>query len=143
MSMLGNMDKICSVELSKSLKLQASKHANDSETRAYRRLAGTLLYLGQPVLPQACAVASRIQQCLGSSKVLDEIEANTIVYELGSLEQTIGFRAPQDIRNVKIVTLSDSSHSGRIDTCGQSRIINRLNFDSAELFAYINIMVFK
>lgn len=39
--------------------------SNDDKIHSYRCLAGTLLYLGQAVLPPACLVASKIQRCIG------------------------------------------------------------------------------
>lgn len=95
-----------------------------AETQAFRSLAGTLLYLGQAVLPQACLVASKMQQRIGSLHVSDMLDANQMVKELLSLQPSLLFLSSVEDFHATLITLSDASHAGLHEVYGQTGLIS-------------------
>lgn len=61
MSMSGYLDRIQITNVTKSRCLDKLDKADETETHAFRSLSGTLLFLGQAVLSQACLDASKMQ----------------------------------------------------------------------------------
>lgn len=126
LSMSEYMGRIKPLELSKSRRGETSDKATPAETHLYRSLAGTLLYLGQAVIPQANLIASKMQQRLGSLHVSHIIEANAMVRELLRLKPAIMFLKAKNIKSVAITTFSDASHAGVTEVYGQSGILSGL-----------------
>lgn len=69
----------------KCKKLQPKKTANNAETLCHQILAGTLIYIGQAVLPQECSIASMMQQKLESLRISDIIEAILMLRDMKKL----------------------------------------------------------
>lgn len=126
MHMADYLSRIRPVNLTKGRTIEPNAHASGEETKGYRPLAGTLLFLGQTVLPQACLVASKMQQQLGSLRITHIVDANQTVREMMKLSPSICFRKPSHISNIGVTTLSDASHCGRNETYGQTGVINGL-----------------
>lgn len=125
-----NMDdylrRVSTIQISKLRKASPNLPADDRERAEYRSLAGTLLYLGQAVLPQACMVASKMQQKLRLLKVIHLLDANSMTAELKKLRPRISFRAPAEISNVMIHTFSDASHGAADEIYDQTGGLNGL-----------------
>lgn len=140
LSMPDYLQRIETIQLDRGRKELKGSPTTIQETHDYRSLAGTLLYLGQAVLPQACYVASRMQQRLGSLRVADLIEANAMIRELGKLEPKVSFNMPDSISEIDISTLSDASHNGPSSTHGQTGIISGLRIVTKDGIMYHPIM---
>lgn len=65
MSMKSYMNRLYPIELFRAKRSERNHRATDYETKKYCSLAGTLMYLGSAVLPQASSITSRMQQDLG------------------------------------------------------------------------------
>lgn len=120
LSMEDYLKRFLGVQLGKERKSTPHLLANDRERSEYRSLSGVLLYLGQAVLPQACLVASKIQQKLGLLKVGHLMEANAMVAELKKLLPALLYRASRNIKDVMIYTFSDASHGAADEIYGQT-----------------------
>lgn len=88
-------------------------------------MAGTLQYLDQAVLSQACIIALMLRQRLEALGVSYIEEANMMIPEQKRLNPMIKFQKPKSITNVETVALSDGSHSVTYETYGQSGILRR------------------
>lgn len=73
-------------------KLEQYSPATSSELHEYRSIAGTLIYLNQAVLPQACLVASKPQQRLGKLLVSDVMDSILMLREPKRLYPLVSFR---------------------------------------------------
>lgn len=123
MGMHSYLERIKPISVSRGRRHLPHSSADDRERSEYRTLAGTLLYLGQAVLPQACYVASRLQQRLGSLTVRHLLEGNEMLRELSALRAQVTFRRPGDIDSITVCTISDASHGGNDSVYGQTGII--------------------
>lgn len=56
------MERIKELDIGKGRRQELLAPANSADTHEYRSFAGTLLYFGQAVLPQASFIASKLQQ---------------------------------------------------------------------------------
>ena len=65
MSMMRYIERVMAINLSSARRKHTEDKATHDELKAYRSLAGTILFLGNAVLPQAAFVTSLIQQKLG------------------------------------------------------------------------------
>ena len=120
------------LHISRSRRHEIDTRANEREVSEYRSLAGTLMYLGSGVVPQAALVTSRMQQRLGDLRVKHLIDANAMLSELTNVRPTICFLNPGPIRSVTLTTLSDASHGGAEFDYGQSGIISGLKIDTTQ-----------
>lgn len=122
MSMIRYLDRLRPINVTRTRRKQRDMHANSEETKSYRALAGTLLYLGNGVLPQASLVVSLMQQCIANLKVQHLIDANEMLKDLLKLKPWITFRRPSNTEQVTYCTFSDASHPNDRDY-GQTGII--------------------
>ena len=125
MSMTRYLDRLRPITISRTRRKQRELHASDEETTSYRALAGTLLYLGNGVMPQASLVVSIMQQRIGNLKVQHLIDANEMLRDLLKLKPWITFRHPRNTNQVTYCTFSDASHPNDRDY-GQTGIISGL-----------------
>lgn len=119
-SMEGYLRRVRSIQITKDRKSSPNSLADDRERSEYRSMAGVLLYLGQAVLPQACLVASKMQQKLGMLKVGHLMEANTMLGDLKKHRPSLYFRSPSNISDISISTFSDASHGAADEIYGQT-----------------------
>ena len=110
MSMTRYLDRLRPISVSRARRKQRVMHANDEETKSYRALAGTLLYLGNDVMSQASLFVSIMQQRIGNLKVQHLIDANEMLRDLLKLKPWITFRRPINTENVTYCPFSDASH---------------------------------
>lgn len=103
-SMYNYLRRVRRVRISKDRKTSPNRPAHDRERSEYRSLAGTLLYVGQSVLPQACFVASKVQQRLGLLKVGHLSVSNSILAEMKKREPRLFFRLQRGINELTIYT---------------------------------------
>ena len=129
MSMTRYLDRLRPISVSRSRRKQREMHANDDETKLYRALAGTLLYLGNGVMPQASLVVSLMQQRIGNLTVQNLIDANEMLRDLLKLKPWITFRRPTNTESVTYCTFSDASHPNNCDY-GQTGIFAGLRITS-------------
>lgn len=88
-----------------------TEKASGNEILQYRCLAGTLIYLGNSVLPQATLVVSLVQQKIADFRVSELIEANKTLGELRSLNAHIVYKTVKDIGDLRLCTFADAVHS--------------------------------
>ena len=116
------IEKVKHIPLSRQRRKQIHEPVSEDGRRHFRTLAGTLLYLGNGVLPQASFVTSIFQQKISALSVRHLVEANNMIDELLCLSPWIKFIKSSDVRNVIISSFSDASHPKDRDY-GQSGII--------------------
>lgn len=106
--------------LSRERRREREAKASDREEKEYRSLAGTLLYMGNAVLPQASLVASRMQQRIADLRVWHLSDANAMLKELLGLDIRLTYRPMRTVTFARIVCFSDASHGGSDSAFGQS-----------------------
>ena len=74
MSMKRYLDRLRPIFINRSRRKERNMHDNDEETKSYRALAGTLLYLRNGVMPHASLVVSIMQQRIGNLSVQNLID---------------------------------------------------------------------
>lgn len=122
MTMKRYVERLKPISLSRQRRRQLHEFATETEKKQYRSLAGTLLYLGNGVLPQASYVTSVLQQQISALKVRNLVDANEMVGEILQLEPTITFLQPHSVKEATISSFSDASHPRDRDY-GQSGIL--------------------
>lgn len=68
-------DRLAPIEMSRNRSKDINSRASEREIAEYWSLAGTLLYLGTAVLPQAALVTSVMQQRINQLKVIHVLYA--------------------------------------------------------------------
>lgn len=120
------MDRIRTINAKRKRYGNSASEASDAEKFEYRRLAGTILYLGQTTLFQACLVASKIQQWLGCLRIQHILDTYCTFQELYSLNTTLLFPVVLQIEAARIVKFSVGARSGCADVLGHSGIASGL-----------------
>lgn len=120
LSMWEYMSKLSTIPLSRLRKKQRDEKVTASEETAFRALAGTLMYMGNSVVPQAAMITSRMQQHLGDLRVKHIIEGNSNMTDITQLRPYIRYIRPTNPQKVKIVSLSDAAHGGADSIYGQT-----------------------
>lgn len=120
LSMWDYIEKLSPVELTRERRRQKGEKATASEETAYRALAGTLMYMGNSVTPQASFITSRMQQELGDLRVGHIIEGNNRTKEMVNLRPYIRYIRPSGMSDMRIVSLSDAAHGGSSSIYGQT-----------------------
>lgn len=120
LSMWDYLDKLVPVKLSRARSKQKDEKATPAEESAYRALAGTLMYMGNSVVPQAAMTTSKMQQHLGDLRVKHITEGNVGMKDMIDLRPYIRYRRPVGMYNMKIVSVSDASHGGGDSVYGQT-----------------------
>lgn len=115
--------------MSRSRSKQRDERATAEEESAYRGLAGTLMYLGNAVVPQAALTTSRMQKNLGDLRVKDIIDGIRSLKEILRLRPYISYLRPNTMKPVRIVSLRDAAHGGAGKIYGQTGGICRLLID--------------
>lgn len=103
-------NRIKPITMSRTRRKMQDSPACASEILQYRSLAGTLLYLGNGVLPQASLVVSLMQQRISGLSVKSLSEANDMLAELRKLKPNIYFRRVDNSTNVSLCSFSDAAH---------------------------------
>lgn len=112
LSMWDYLEKPLPVQLSRTRAKQRDEKATAEEVSAYRGLAGTLMYMGNSVIPQAAMVTSKMQQNLGDLRVRHILEGNSAVKEIINLGPYIRYLRPSRDMVTWIISLSDAAHGG-------------------------------
>lgn len=102
--------RVMPIELTRTRRRMVEHSAAAKEVLQYRSLCGTLLYLGNGILPQAALVVSLMQQRLPRLKVAHLVDANEMVHGLRTLDPTIVFKRVPKAENASLCALSDASH---------------------------------
>lgn len=110
MSMNTYWKRIKPIKTTRTRRKMRAERATAHEVIQFQSLAGTLLYLGNNVLPQASVAVLFMQQRDGRFCISDLIEANQMLAELKHLELVITFRRVTNSTNVILCTFSDASH---------------------------------
>lgn len=131
LSMWEYLDKLSAVALSRTRCKQREERATATEESAYRALAGTLMYMGNAVVPQAAMITSKMQQQLGDLRVKHIVDGNNLMKEVMTLRPYIKYRRPPGLSNIKVVSLSDAAHGGGESVYGQSGSICGILIDNA------------
>lgn len=93
------LDKIQPQVIPPELRKQFNDACSLRELKHFQGLTGTLLFVGQGVLPQDSYIASSLKQCVGQLKVKDLVSANKILCELRLLTPFILFPVPSTWEN--------------------------------------------
>ena len=125
LSMRDYMKRLKIIDLSRTRRKQLEDSATEDEFSEVKRLAGTLIFLGNGALPPASYVASAMQQRLGNLKVKHLREINGMIKELMQLDPIITYKSPVGtITEASVCTFSDASFKmGKSQNYGQSGII--------------------
>lgn len=142
MTMERYLERLKPIPLPKPRRRQSQEPATETEKKQYRSLAGTLLYLGNGVLPQASFVTSVLQQQISALQVRHLVDANEMVAEIFQLEPVLTFLKPQHVKEAIISSFSDASHPRDRDY-GQSGILCGLRIkeegsDSQDIFHMVD-----
>lgn len=120
LSMWEYTEKLTQVDMSRKRLKQREEKATNEEESAYRALAGTLMYMGNAIVPQASMVTSKMQQRLGDLRVKHLIDGNASVKEILKLRPYISYRRVTGCPDVRLVSLSDAAHGGADSIYGQT-----------------------
>lgn len=142
MTMIRYMERLKPITLSRQRRRQHHEPASDTEKRQYRSLAGTLLYLGNGVMPQASYVTSVLQQQISALKVRHLVDANNMLGEILQLDPTLTFLKPHNVNNALISSFSDASHPRDRDY-GQSGVLSGIriqcdNYEAHDIFHMVD-----
>lgn len=110
MSMDAYWRRVTKIPMTRTRRKMRSAEATATETKQFRSLAGTLLYLGKGTLPQASFVVSLMQQRIGNLLVEHLIEANEMVAELRKLTPTLTFPRAPNPTNAVLCSIYDAAH---------------------------------
>lgn len=119
-SMWGYLEKLSPIQISRSRNKQRDERVTKEEERSYRALAGTLMYLGNSIIPQASMATSKMQQRLGNLRVKDLVEGNLVTKEMLRLRPYIRYIRPVNVTNMRLISISDASHGGADCVYGQT-----------------------
>ena len=131
LSMHRYLDRIKPISVSRKRRKQTEETVTDQEPKQYRALAGTLLYLGNGVLPQASLVVSIMQQRNSNLRVQHLLDANEMVRDLLDLRPWVTFTKPEGVTKLQYCTFSDASHPRDRDY-GQTGIIAGFKIETAD-----------
>lgn len=106
--------------LSRSRSKEKEERATKSEESSYRALAGTLMYLGNAVVPQAAMITSRMQQRLVNLRVKDIIDGNNRMKYLTLIRPYIRYISQKGASDKRIISRSDAAHDGAESVYGQT-----------------------
>lgn len=110
LSMIRYSEGLKQVPISRTRRKEQNESCTEIEVKAYRTLAGTLIYLGNGTLPQASFVTSIMQKRQPRLIVIDLVDVNAMVQKVLQLSLTIYFPAVTDATFVEYPTFSDASH---------------------------------
>lgn len=96
------LDKILPVELSRIRRRKRDQKDTEREEKKYRRLAGTLMYMGNLVMPQAASITSRMQKQLGDLRVRHIIEGKNYVKDVLSMRSYRRLLRHSKLSNMRI-----------------------------------------
>lgn len=104
------MESIKPLNLPRARRKEAMDKATPQEYKAYRSLAGSIIWAGNGSLPQAAFVGSYMQQIAPRLRVQDLTEANKMLKEIRDLEPRIMFPILKaDVERLDVWTFSDAS----------------------------------
>lgn len=110
MGMHRSLERIKALSISRERQHRPNFTADNREISEYRTLSGTLNFLGQAVLPQACYVASQLQKRLGHLTIAHLMDGNEMLGDLSALEAHMTLCRSQEVASITVCTLSDASH---------------------------------
>lgn len=123
--------KVNSIKISKARRKQTDERATKEEVKELRSLAGSLLWLGAAVLPQASLTASFMQQKVARLLVRDLIDANNRLKHLRETNAKIKFNVADKDNNLTVYSFSDASFNiSSYQSYGQTGKITGLAFDA-------------
>lgn len=126
LSMWDYLEKIKKVGITGERRHQRVSRTTAQEEIEYRSLSGTLMYLGNAILPQAGMMASCMQQKIGALTVTKLMECNRYVDEIMGLRPYIRYIRARGVCNMKLISMSDASHGADDSVYGQSVSISGL-----------------
>lgn len=86
------LERINYLNLSRSIRHEPTQAVDDQKRSEYRSLGGTLIYLGQAVLPQVTFLALKINPRLGTLRVGNLNDAKSMLKELHLLNPVFIYR---------------------------------------------------
>lgn len=134
MSMKRYVERLKPITLTKTRRSQEQEMATEEEKTQYRSLAGTLLYMGNAVMPQASYVTSVLQQQISALRVKHLAQANEMVKELLQLEPVLKYMKPANIKNAIVSSFSDASHPRDRDY-GQTGLLCGLRIEQDQTYS--------
>lgn len=127
-SMWEYIERLTHIPTSRKRSKQREERATNDEETAYRALAGTIMYLGNALMPQASMTTSKMQQKLGNLRVKDLSEGNRSMREILTLRPYIRYKRVTERTDIRIISLSDAAHGGGDSIYGQTGGICGLTF---------------
>lgn len=122
--------KLIPIKIEKQRRKSPDERATKKETESFRSLAGSLLWFGNAVMPQASCAASFMQQRITRMYVRDLIDSNSQLKQLRELKAQIRFKVPTLYTDLSVCSFSDAAFN--ITACqsyGQTGTITGLAFN--------------
>lgn len=140
LSMWDYLERLLPIPLSKFRGKQTDERVTNEEEFSYRGLAGTLMYLGNSILPQASMTTSKMQQKLGNLRVKDVANGNSAVRDLMKLKPFIRYTRAPGPGDIRIISLRgescDASHGEAGSIYGQTGSICGLVIQNGTIFRH-------
>lgn len=115
------LDRLSPIEVSRNRRKDIYACASPGEISEYRSLAGTLMYLGTSVMPQASLATSLMQQRINNLRVVHVVEANSMLKDILLLKPVLHFPSIEGIvSSAIVVSFSDAAHGGKEFDYGQT-----------------------
>lgn len=110
MDMKEYMSSIKSLDVTRARRKQVTEKATENEYKAYRSLAGSIIWEGNGTIPQSSYVGSYLKETAPRLRIQDLTEANKILKELKDPQPVILFqKTSAPATNVEAWTFSDVS----------------------------------
>lgn len=133
LSMHEYLDRLAPIDVSRNRRKEIHSVATQREIYEYRSLAGTLMYLGTSVLPQASLATSLMQQRINCLKVSHILDANSMLRDIVNLRPTLRFPVAADGKGAAmIVSFSDAAHGGKDFDYGQTGGVTGIRIPRAD-----------
>lgn len=115
------LERLSPIDISRSRRKEIYAEATKEEVADYRSLAGTLMYLGTSVMPQASLATSLMQQRINGLRVAHILEANSMLKDILMLKPELRFPCvPRDFSSAILISFSDAAHGGKEFDYGQT-----------------------
>lgn len=115
------LERLAPIQLSRNRRKDLHASATQREIAEYRSLAGTLMYLGTSVIPQASLATSPMQQRINCLKVGHIMETNSMLKDIMCLSPVLRFPAnTSEGTTAMVVSFSDAAHGGKEFDYGQT-----------------------
>lgn len=112
-------EKPTQIPISRNRSKQKDDKVTKEEKTAFRALAGTMMYMGNSLVPQKSMITSKMQQNLGDLRVKHLLAGNRSMEKILTLRPYIRYISITGPADIRIMSLSDAAHGGSDSIYGQ------------------------